>query len=191
MLRCCKTPLDNDGPLFEVDHRAGFARADRPLSRAPFAEPTVFHHGNRGMTRDRILAEHTLFEATRVEIALPPMSTGPIPYRGSTPRQIHGEAARRCSPLRLARSAGAGADPVLAENIGDWVRLITFIVAIGVRAVAAGADPGLAMPWQRYLILLALVVSSAIAMLLKKIGVALPGTAVATSSASSNSSSAS
>ncbi|MCH7862716.1 MAG: hypothetical protein IH998_13760, partial [Proteobacteria bacterium] len=68
-LRCCKCPLDHTGPLFDAvtvpDSRAPIA----PYLEARTLTPTVFHHGNRGMTRDRILAEGKLFLATRAELA--------------------------------------------------------------------------------------------------------------------------
>ena len=49
-------------------------RADSRYPVAPYCErrtviPSVFHQGNRGLTRDRILQEGELFLATRVELA--------------------------------------------------------------------------------------------------------------------------
>src|SRR3974390_2256770 len=53
-LRCCKRPVDGDGRLFDAvtapDSRAPIA----PYLEARALTPTAFHHGNRGMTRDRI-----------------------------------------------------------------------------------------------------------------------------------------
>jgi hypothetical protein len=43
MLRCCKRPLDNDGPLFDVDHRRRMpARRSPPISSARSLKPTVY-----------------------------------------------------------------------------------------------------------------------------------------------------
>ena len=86
MLRCCKRPLDGDGSLYDA--------VTEPGSRAPFApyfeartqDPSVYHHGNRGLTRDRILDDEKLFRAMRKSIDV---EKGPSPCRGLAP-----EAAR-------------------------------------------------------------------------------------------------
>lgn len=88
MLRCCKRPADRRGPLYDA--------VTAPDSRDPVApyleqmtlQPSAFHHGNRGLERDRILREAELFKATRVELA---QSDPAIvnPYRNMTAEQIH------------------------------------------------------------------------------------------------------
>ncbi|KRC80110.1 hypothetical protein [Sphingomonas sp. Root241] len=178
MLRCCKCPLDNDGPLF-----TSIAGPDARAPIAPYLErrslkPTVFHHGNRGMTRDRILAEHKLFEATRVELRFA-NADGANPYRVLRPAQIHAKLRGTLLPDFAWLDQPAPARIPLAENIGDWVRLIGFIVAAVFLLSVPGLFLNLAMPWDRYLILLA-VVFVGIALRLKQIGGALPGTEVAT-----------
>lgn len=178
MLRCCKRPLDNDGPLFDS--------IVAPNARAPIAPylerrtltPTVYHHGNRGMTRDRILAEHKLFEATRVELRCANVD-GPNPYRVLTPSQIHAKLRAAVRPDFAWLDQPAPARIPLAENIGDWARLIGFVVAAVFLLSVPGLFISLAMPIDRYFILLA-VLFVGIALLLKRIGVALPGTEVAT-----------
>lgn len=178
MLRCCKRPLDNDGPLFDS--------IVAPNARAPIAPylerrtltPTVYHHGNRGMTRDRILAEHKLFEATRVELRCANVD-GPNPYRVLTPSQIHAKLRAALLPGFAWLDQPAPARIPLAENIGDWARLIGFVVAAVFLLSVPGLFISLAMPIDRYFILLA-VLFVGIALLLKRIGVALPGTEVAT-----------
>lgn len=178
MLRCCKCPLDSDGPLF--------TSITGPDARAPIApylerrslKPTVFHHGNRGMTRDRILAEHKLFEATRVELRSANVD-GPNPYRVLGPAQIHAKLRSTLLPDFAWLDQPAPPRIPLAENIGDWVRLIGFIVAAVFVLSVPGLFLSLAMPWDRYLILLA-VVFVGVALMLKRIGGALPGTEVAT-----------
>lgn len=178
MLRCCKRPLDNDGPLFDSivgpDARAPIA----PYLERRSLRPTVFHHGNRGMTRDRILAEHKLFEATRVELRCANVD-GPNPYRVLRPSQIHAKLRETLRPGFGWLDQPAPKRISLAENVGDWVRLTVFVVAAVFLLSVPGLVLSLAMPWVRYLILLA-VVFVGIAMLLKKIGVALPGTEVVT-----------
>ena len=103
MLRCCKRPEDGDGLTYDA--------VTRPFSRYPMApylerrtrSPSVFHQGNRGLERDRILAEGDLFLATRDELTQS-IPTAPNPYRGITAEEIH----------RKLRSALMGKFPWLA-----------------------------------------------------------------------------
>lgn len=174
MLRCCKRPLDDAGPLFDAvtarDSRAPIA----PYLQERALRPTVFHHGNRGLTRDRILAEGALFEAMRREVDGTD-SFAPSRYRGMPPVAVHAR-------LRavLARDFGwlnAKAPPriPLGENIADWLRLIGFVLA----AILALSLPGmilrLILSWQWYAGIGA-VLFLAFALRLKQIGAALPGT---------------
>ncbi len=93
MLRCCKRPADGDGATYDA--------VTEPFSRYPLApylekrtlRPSVFHQGNRGLDRDRILAEGALFLATRAALAQP-SPTEPNPYRGIPAAEIHQQAAR-------------------------------------------------------------------------------------------------
>ena len=88
MLRCCKRPADNDGPAYDA--------VTKPDSRAPVVaylqrrtlRPSVFHQGNRGLERDRILRERDLFLAIRDELAQA-SPTAPNPYRAIPAEQIH------------------------------------------------------------------------------------------------------
>ena len=178
MLRCCKRPLDNDGPLFDAvtapDSRAPVA----PYLEARSLTPTVYHHGNRGMTRDRILAEHELFKGTRIELAKAPAG-GASPYRRLAPAEIHARLRAALQPAHPLIDEKAPARIPFWQGLMDYVRLVVFALL----AVFALSLPGmivkLEMPWERYLILLG-VLFAILALLLKKIGVALPGTATPT-----------
>lgn len=178
MLRCCKRPLDNDGPLFDAvtapDSRAPLA----PYFEARSLTPTVFHHGNRGMSRDRILDEAKLFHATRVELG-GAQAHAANPYRKLTPSEIHGKLRAALLPGFDWLGEKAPARITAAESLADWLRLTLFVLA----AVFALSIPGLvlklAMPDLRLGILLALLFI-AFAVQLKRIGAALPGTEVPT-----------
>ena len=66
-----KRPQLRHGQLYDV-----IAAPDSTVAIAPFFEcraqrPSVFHHGNRGLTRDCILADHALFLAVQKEIDCP------------------------------------------------------------------------------------------------------------------------
>ncbi|UZK64633.1 hypothetical protein [Sphingomonas sp. M1-B02] len=179
MLRCCKRPLDNDGPLFDsitaLDARAPIA----PYLEARTLTPSVYHHGNRGMPRDRILAEGKLFLASRDELVSANVD-GPNPYRRLSPVEIHARLRAALVPAFPWLEQPAPQRITLLENIGDWLRLIAFVLGTVLVLTIPGLILSLALPWERYLILLG--VSFVIfALLLKKIGVALPGTAIQTS----------
>ena len=178
MLRCCKRPLDNDGPLFDAVTAPGSRAPLAPYFEARALTPTVFHHGNRGMSRDRILDEAALFRATRAELA-GPQAHAPNLYRKLSPGQIH--AKLRAALLPHFAWLGEKAPPRITrgESLGDWARLTIFVLA----AVLALSIPGLmlrlAMPGDRLAVLLVLVFLI-FAALLKRIGGALPGTEVPT-----------
>ncbi|MBC9033420.1 hypothetical protein IAG41_13570 [Sphingomonas sp. JC676] len=178
MLRCCKQPLDDDGPLFASITAPGSRAPIAPYLEARTGTPTVYHHGNRGMTRDRILAERDLFVAIREELATAG-NGGPSPYRRLTPAGIHdtlraallGKFAWLDSPAPQRITTG--------EKILDYARLAAFVLC----AVFVLSLPGLIlkfeMPWLRFVLLVgaAFVI---FALMLKRIGAALPGTEIKT-----------
>ncbi|RYD64322.1 MAG: hypothetical protein EOP58_09755, partial [Sphingomonadales bacterium] len=176
-LRCCKRPLDNDGPLFD-----SITAQDSRAPVAPYFErrsltPTVFHHGNRGMTRDRILAEHALFLGTRAELADP--AGGRTPYHRLNPVEIHNRLRATLLPSFDWLNQKAPVRIPFWQGLMDYVRLTAFVLLIVFALSLPGMIVKLQMPWERYLILL-VVLFAIFAALLKKIGVALPGTATPT-----------
>ncbi|WEJ98343.1 MAG: hypothetical protein P0Y59_15475 [Candidatus Sphingomonas phytovorans] len=155
MLRCCKRPLDPCGPLYDAvtapDSRAPVA----PYMEARSLEPSVYHHGNRGMTRDRILAESDLFRATRTEIATA-NGTGPSPYRGAvTPADIHHHLRSALLPAFPWLAERAPARIPFFTRCGDYLKVAVFALLV----VLALALPGLIlaplMPDKRFFLLLA------------------------------------
>jgi hypothetical protein len=156
MLRCCKKPLTRNGTLYDAvtarDSRAPVA----PYFEAQTSQPTVFHHGNRGMTRDRILDERTLFLAIREEIATA-HGPGSSPYRGSTPAKIHGDLRKALLPAYGWLGERAPARVPFLTRVGDFARLIIFAILVIVALALPGLILGTIMPAKRYFILLALV----------------------------------
>ena len=136
ILRCCKRPLDQDADLYDsVTSHQGVPIA--PYFEARTQKPSAFHHGNRGLARDRILREAKLFDAVRAELDAP----GPSPYRGIEPGAVH-------KALRAKMVAGHPwlDDPpekriTPGERIGDWTRLVVFAVAL----LLVLSAPGLAL----------------------------------------------
>ena len=71
MLRCCKQLLDENGPLYAAVTTPGSAAPVASYLEARMQAPSVFHHGNRGLSRDRILREAGLFRAVQDELDAP------------------------------------------------------------------------------------------------------------------------
>lgn len=139
-IRCCKPPRDNDRPTYDAVVN-GQAPPGRYLKLRTL-RPSVFHHGNRGLTRDRILDERALFLATRGSIGADERR-----YRALDPVGMHGALRTALLPV-FGWLAAPGARRIpLAQNIADWARLIALVLAL----VFALSLPGLllkgALPW--------------------------------------------
>jgi hypothetical protein len=136
MLRCCKRPGDSAGPLYDA------ITADKsryPL--APYLEsrtltPSVFHQGNRGLARERILQEGELFQATRSELA----DTGAVnPYRGIPAEQIHQKLRKALLDRFRWLDLPALSRIPMRERAADVGRLLGFLLIV----LFALAVPGL------------------------------------------------
>ena len=175
MLRCCKRPLDDCGPLYDAvtapDGRAPIA----PYLEARTLRPTVFHHGNRGMTRDRIIAEGELFLATRAELATA-NDGGPSPYRKLGPVEIHARLRAALLPRFGWLAEKAPARIGFVDDLCDKAKLALFALAVllvlSLPGFALKAE--LAWPWFAGICGLLFVLFAA---LLQRKGQALPGTA--------------
>lgn len=174
MVRCCKRPLTRFGTLYDavtvMDSRAPVA----PYFEAHTAQPTVFHHGNRGMTRDRILAERELFLGIRTEIATA-HGPGPSPYRGSTAAKIHRDLRKALLPSFGWLGERAPARVPFLTRVGDFARLIGFAILVFVALALPGLILASMMPNMRYFILLGLILLF-ILYHLNRMRDALPGT---------------
>ncbi len=129
ILRCCKRPLDNDGPMYDAVTAANSRYPIAPYLERRTLYPSVFHHGNRGLERERVLREGKLFVATRAELAQSD-PTIPNPYRGMTAQQIH-------QSLRMALlgpfpwlGKPAPARIPARERMSDVGRLLGFLLIV-------------------------------------------------------------
>jgi hypothetical protein len=149
MLRCCKKPHDGDGPLYEAVTAPDSRVAVAPYFEARTQIPSVFHHGNRGLTRDRVLQEAELFLAIREELGRLP---GPAtPYASLSAQALHASL----------RAAMVGRFPwldqpaprriPLTERLGDIGRLALFAVVALICLTAPGIALSFAMSTGRYL----------------------------------------
>ncbi len=129
MLRCCKRPLDGMGALYDGVTRDGSAQGIGVYFEKRTLQPSVFHHGNRGMSRERILREKALFIATREEIATA-RDPGASPYRNTSAVNVHAtlrDAMRKKFPW-------LDATPPLRVGIVEWMtglaKLLLFVMAV-------------------------------------------------------------
>jgi hypothetical protein len=129
MLRCCKRPSDHDGPLYDAVTEANSRYPIAPYLERRTLQPSVFHHGNRGLARDRILSEGQLFLATRSELAQSDPAR-PNPYRGITAKQMH----HRLRAALLSRfpwlDTIAPARIAPLERANDLMRLFGFLLVV-------------------------------------------------------------
>jgi len=174
MVRCCKKPLTRNGVLFDAVTADKSTAPVAPYFEAQTSQPTVFHHGNRGMTRDRILAERELFLKIRDEIASA-HGPGPSPYRGSTPAKIHRDLRAALKPKFGWLGEKAPARVPFLTRVGDFARLIAFAIMVIVALALPGLILGYIMPANRYFILLG-VVLLVFLVALYRMKDALPGT---------------
>jgi hypothetical protein len=129
MLRCCKRPADSSGPLYDaVTAPAATYPVAAYLERRTLT-PSVFHQGNRGMSRERILAEAELFEATRRELARDQADTR-NPYRGISAEAIHAKLRAALLPAFPWLAAAAPARIAASESAADLLRLFAFLSVV-------------------------------------------------------------
>jgi len=177
IIRCCKRPLDGDGALYDA-----IAAPDSKAPIAPYLEartqtPSVFHHGNRGMTRDRILQEAALFNAIRTEIDEP---DGPGPgYRGLSPEAVHDSLRDKMAATHSWLRAPAPRRIGLAERAGDIAKLLAFGVVLIFLLSLPGFVLALLLPPSIYAPLM-LALAAIVGYALYRIREPLPGTGVPT-----------
>jgi len=178
MLRCCKKPLDEDGPLYEAvtapDSRAPVA----PYFEARTRRPSVYHHGNRGMTRSRILEEAEIFQAVRDELDGPTWE-GHSPYRSISAVEVHRKLREKLRtdhrwlddepPKRFPKG----------ERIFDLLRLLVFAVVVVFALSLPGLILAALLPWT-VSVPLVLGTAALICLLIFLIRKPLPGTDVPT-----------
>jgi hypothetical protein len=133
MVRCCKRPSGQRGAMYDAITAEGSKLPLAPFLETCVIKPAVFHQGNRGLDRDRILAEKALFAGVQEQLKAPAL------YAAGDAQTLH----------RGLRAALLGKFPWLtspeperwstAERIGDYARLIGFVVL----ALACLSAPGM------------------------------------------------
>jgi hypothetical protein len=175
-LRCCKRPLDEDGPLHDAVTASNSQAPIAPYFEARTQQPSVFHHGNRGMARDRILQEDALFTAVRATID-DPARVGPSPYRGVGAGQVHSMLRAKLRPAFGWLDDPAETRIPLAERVGDGARLAAFALTALLLLSLPGLLLALLVPRPAYVVIMvATAVAFAVAAYLWR--KPLPGTGV-------------
>ncbi len=166
MIRCCKRPFDGTGELYDAATAADATAPAVAFLEAKVQRPSVFHHGNRGLTRDRILDDHALFLAARAELD-DPARTGPSPYRGVPAAGLHARLRAALLPRFpwLAEPAPVRIPP--AERVADVLRLLRFVVLTLLVLSLPGLLLAPLMSAPLYLILTAVCATAAISLIWK------------------------
>ena len=121
MVRCCKKPaVENLGELFVAVTSPEFRYPLAPYFEAMTIRPSVFHQGNRGLSRDRILEEGELFLAIRTELTLPA-------YRTMSVEQIHSSLRASLMPNFSWLEQPEPARISTAESLLDLCKLFAFV----------------------------------------------------------------
>jgi len=155
MVRCCKRPLTRHGTLYDavvpLDSRAPVAA----YFEAQTFQPSVFHHGNRGMTRDRIQGEAKLFGDIRTEIASA-NGKGPSPYRGATPQSVHKTLRAALLPSHAWLNEKAPVRVPFLTRAWDFLKLGVFAILVLLALTLPGLILAPVMPTKRFFVLLAI-----------------------------------
>ena len=164
MLRCCKEPLDEDGPLYEAVTQLDSRSPVAPYFEARTQRPSVFHHGNRGLSRDSICGEAALFDAVQRELDEPD-ERGPSPYRGIPACEVHRKLRGRLLPARPWLDGSPPERFPRAERLLDMLKLALFAVVVILGLSLPGTLLAAAMPWPECLVLFAVLAIAACALI--------------------------
>ncbi len=130
MLRCCKKPaVLKLGELYVATTAAGSRHPLAPFFEAMTHAPSVFHQGNRGLDRDRILQEGELFLAIRKELdeRYPAVSN---PYRIMTPQLIHRNLRDNLKPHFPWLDQPAPTRISFGERLCDLGKVVLFLFIV-------------------------------------------------------------
>ncbi len=178
MLRCCKQPLDDDARLYLAVTAPGSVAPVAPYMEARTQWPSAFHHGNRGMSRDRILTEAALFGELRRELDDPAKHSTDI-YRGLPPPQVHRQLREALLPGFAWLAADSPPRISSTERTRDFIRLMLFVVVLLLVLSLPGVAVAALLPARTYFLLI-LVLAAVIGFLIYLARKALPGTEMPT-----------
>jgi membrane protein implicated in regulation of membrane protease activity len=177
IVRCCKRPLDETGPLYDAIVASGSRVPVAQYYEARTQQPSVFHHGNRGLSRDRILSEAALFDAVRTE--LDAVRAPSDSYRTLAPSNFQTRLRQQMLPLHPWLGTPVAERITGRERSLDKLRFVAFAVAALFVLSLPGFVLALLLPPGAYLIVIAMLAATAF-YLYRRMRDPLPGTGVPT-----------
>ena len=160
MLRCCKRPFDGTGELYDAVTRDGAVQPAVAYLQAQTQAPSVFFHGNRGLSRARILDEAALFVAARDAVDGPAV---PNPFRGIDAAALHARLRGALLPRFGWLNEAPPPRITPTEKLTDIFRLLRFVVLLLLGLSLPGIILALIIRWELYLIVVALLTAAAVA----------------------------
>ncbi|MEL6818639.1 MAG: hypothetical protein AAFP80_08330 [Pseudomonadota bacterium] len=175
MLRCCKKPLDHNGKLYDVVTAPGSNAPVAPYLEAMTEPPSVFHHGNRGLARDRIIKEADLFRSVRTELD----STQKNRYFSLSAAQIHSTLRAQLLPQFSWLDQRPAPRFTFWERAADFLRLVAYAAIVWGVLSLPGTLAAQLLPAHIYLVSLA-ILCAFFCWLIYRLHEALPDTDVKT-----------
>jgi hypothetical protein len=147
MLRCCKRPLDGTGTLYDAVTALGSRAPVAPYLEKRTQQPSVFHHGNRGLLCPQIRNDYALFLALRDELDKPPQPDQPH-YHSMQPTALHAALRAAMLPAHPWLNQPAPERISAAENRADWGNMIGFALALMLVLSSPGLLLAALVPWR-------------------------------------------
>lgn len=175
MLRCCKEPLDGNAALYRAVTETGSSVPIATYLEAMTQEPSVYHHGNRGLDRQRIVHEADLFRAVREELDRPKDN----PYFRLSAKELH--KTLRAQMLDGFSWLETEPEPRITkkERALDLMRLIAYAVVVLFVLSLPGLLAVLILPLTYYIATLT-ILALVIGFFLYRLQKPLPNTGVTT-----------
>jgi len=140
MLRLCKRPQGDRAHLYDVVTAENSAAPLAPYLETCVIRPAVFHQGNRGLDRNRILAEEALFISAQAALAKPDI------YRATRASEIHEKLRGALIPAFQWLTEPEPERWTPGERIEDALKLTAFAWAALFCLTAPGMVLALLMP---------------------------------------------
>jgi len=164
MIRCCKRPNDGTGDLYDAATQGASSIAVAPYLEARTQMPSVFHHGNRGLTRDRILQDHALFLALREEVDRPNREYHCLSRAGEC-GEVQAQLRSAMRPQFPWLDEAAPERVTTLESTMDYIRFVRFLVLALLGLSLPGVLLAPLLRWQLYLILVGIGAIAVVALL--------------------------
>ncbi|SEI01809.1 hypothetical protein SAMN02799636_04967 [Methylobacterium sp. 275MFSha3.1] len=164
MIRCCKRPSDGTGDLYDAATKGKASITAAAYLEARTQWPSVFHHGNRGLTRDRILEEHALFLALSEEVDRPAKGYHRLARAGAC-SELHAGLRRVLRPRFPWLDQAAPKRVTTREFLMDYIRFVRFLVLTLLGLSLPGVLLAPLLRWQLYLIVVGLGAVAVVALL--------------------------